>query len=78
MILRYDASQKIKLLVTAQLKEMTDFSFNPEKLPKKLELDLSPAVEEHLRKLAAATGRSLDELILEILDKALQEKEYGE
>lgn len=54
---------------------MTDFSLDPEKLPKKLELDLSPALEDRLRKRAVATGRSLDELILEILDRALSDTE---
>lgn len=53
--------------------KMNDFSIDPTKLPKQISLDLSPAVEEHLRKRAAASGRSVDELILEILDKALQE-----
>lgn len=44
------------------------------KLPKQIDIDLSPEVEEQLRKLAAATGRSVDELILEILDQGLQDR----
>jgi hypothetical protein len=50
------------------------FRIDPEKLPKQLDIDLPPHVEEQLLKLTAATGRSLDELILEILDQYLQDK----
>ena len=46
---------------------------DPSKLPKKLDIDLSPALIEQLEKHAAATGRSLDELILEILDRHLED-----
>ena len=53
---------------------MADFSLDPAKFPKKLELDLSPAVESRLRKLAAASGRSVHELILEILDRELSRR----
>jgi hypothetical protein len=50
------------------------YRINPDKLPKELDIDLSPALLEKLAKDAAATGRSLDELILEILDKYLQDR----
>lgn len=50
------------------------YRIDPSKLPKQLDIDLPPAVAERLRKIAAATGRSLDELILEILDKHLQDQ----
>ncbi len=50
------------------------YRIDPSKLPKQLDTDLPPAVAERLRKIAAATGRSLDELILEILDKHLQDQ----
>jgi hypothetical protein len=50
------------------------YRIDPSKLPKQIDIDLSPAVEEQLRKLAAATGRSVDELILEILDQGLQDR----
>ena len=46
---------------------------DPTKLPRQLDIDLPPAVLEQLKKDAAATGRSVDELILEILDKYLQD-----
>ncbi len=44
------------------------------KLPKEIDIDLPSEVEDKLRKLAAVTGRSLDELILEILDQGLQDR----
>ncbi len=49
------------------------FSLDPANMPKKIAIDLPPAVAEHLEKLVAATGRSMDELIVEILDKGLQD-----
>ena len=45
---------------------------DPNKLPKKLGRDLPPHVEDHRLKDAAVTGRSVEELILEILDQYLQ------
>lgn len=49
------------------------FRIDPAKLPKELDIDLPPAVLEQLEKDAAATGRSIDELILENLDKYLRD-----
>jgi hypothetical protein len=48
---------------------MDDFLLHPDRLPKKLEIDLPPELAEHFLKVAAVSGRSVDELILEILDK---------
>jgi predicted HicB family RNase H-like nuclease len=73
IILKLGLMRQTLVLVGEWRKVMTDFSLDPEKLPKKLELDLSPVVEDRLLKRAAASGRSVDELILEILDKALHE-----
>lgn len=50
------------------------YRIDPSKLPKQLDIDLPPAVAEQLLKRAAASGRSLDELILEILDRYLQDR----
>ena len=50
------------------------YRIDPTKLPKQIDIDLSPAVEEQLLKLAAVTGRSVDELILEILDQGLKDR----
>jgi hypothetical protein len=47
------------------------FKVDPTKLPQPLELELSDRTLEQLTKLAAQTGRSVDELILEILDSHL-------
>ena len=49
------------------------YRIDSSKLPKQLDIDLPPAVQEQLEKTAAATGRSIDELILEILDQYLQD-----
>jgi hypothetical protein len=49
------------------------FKFDPQKLPRRIELDLPPHIQEYLEKLVATTGRSMDELILEMLDKDLQD-----
>jgi hypothetical protein len=49
-----------------------DWQIDPDKLPQKLELELTAETTEWLRTTAERTGRSEDELIIEILDKALQ------
>jgi hypothetical protein len=49
------------------------FKIDPERLPKSVSIDLPPPVAEHLEKLVVATGRSMDELILEILDQGLED-----
>lgn len=48
------------------------FRLNQSKLPKQISIDLSPEVAKHLQQTAAKTGRSIDELILNILDQHLQ------
>ena len=45
---------------------------DPSKLPKQLDIDLPTALAEQLEKDAAKIGRSVDELILEIMDQYLQ------
>jgi hypothetical protein len=52
---------------------MDDFTINPSKLPKKLEIEIPPRVMEYLEKKSAASGRSIDELVLEVIDKGLGE-----
>ena len=47
------------------------FRIDPDKLPKQLDIDLPSDVAEQLEKTAVATGRSVEELILEILDQYL-------
>ncbi len=49
------------------------FRIDPAKLPRYFDIDLPTSVAEHLDKLSAESGRSIDELILEILDRGLQD-----
>lgn len=48
-----------------------DFSLDPTRFPRSLDLNLAPEVLEILRERARASGRSIDELILEILNRSL-------
>jgi predicted DNA-binding protein len=50
------------------------YRLDPEKLPKQLDIDLDQETLERLQKVAARSGRSVDELILEILDQYLQDR----
>ena len=47
------------------------FRIDPDKLPKQLDIDLPSDVAEQMEKTAVPTGRSVEELILEILDQYL-------
>jgi hypothetical protein len=42
-------------------------------LPPRLDLELPPAVLEQLQSLSQTTGRSIDELALQLIDWALQQ-----
>jgi hypothetical protein len=44
-----------------------------ERLPIRLDLELPPAVLEQLQTLSQTTGRSIDELALQLIDWALQQ-----
>lgn len=48
------------------------WAINPNTLPQLLEIELSAESMEKLRDAAQKTGRSEDELILEVLDQAIQ------
>lgn len=50
----------------------TDFHLDPARFPKELELPLSAELEANLRQQAERSGRCLEELIVELLDRALQ------
>lgn len=50
----------------------TGFDLDPARFPKTLELTLSAELEAQLRQRAESSGRCLDELIVELLDQALQ------
>ena len=49
------------------------WSLNPQEFPQKIELDLPGDVAEYVAKRAAATGRSPEEILVELLDRALSE-----
>ena len=49
------------------------YRIDPNKLPKQIEIEIPSDLKESLLNMAEASGRSIDELILDILDKALQE-----
>lgn len=50
------------------------YRLDPEKFPKQLDIDLDQETLERLQEVAARSGRSVDELILEILDQYLQDR----
>ncbi len=49
------------------------YRIDPNKLPRQIEIEIPSDLKESLLNMAEASGRSIDELILDILDKALQE-----
>jgi hypothetical protein len=49
------------------------YRIDPNKLPKQIEIEIPSDLKESLLNMAEGSGRSIDELILDILDKALQE-----
>ncbi len=48
------------------------FSLDPARYPRKVEIALPVAVAEWLAALSARTGRSQEELVLELLDRGLK------
>ena len=55
-----------------------NWQLDPSKFPQKLELELSAEAMEWLRATARGTGRTEADLILEILDQALQGRQPNE
>jgi hypothetical protein len=51
---------------------MEYFDLKPERYPQKIALDLSPAVVEWLQQAVRRTGRSEDELLLQLLDLGMK------
>ncbi len=47
------------------------WQLNPRHFPRRIDLDLSPDVHAMLERMAAATGRSISEVALELLSRAL-------
>lgn len=52
---------------------MDQFRIDPGKLPKQIEIDIPQKIVERLEQIAAESDRSLNELILEIIDRELGE-----
>lgn len=50
----------------------SDWRLDPERMPKKLQINLPGELLAVLQQKAALTGRSIDEIILEMLDRELQ------
>lgn len=50
-----------------------DFTLDPSKFPKRVDLTLPPEIEAKLEEMALRSGRSIDEVILEILDRSMSE-----
>ena len=52
---------------------MDEFRIDPSKLPIPIEIEIPANVGEWLERTSTKTGRTQEELILELLDKALGE-----
>ncbi len=48
---------------------------DPNELPRSVEIDVPARVQEWVRQKAAVTGRDESELLLELLDRGLQQEE---
>jgi hypothetical protein len=53
------------------------WQLNPTQFPRRIDLHLGPDVHSMLERIAAATGRSISEVALELLSRALFSKEEG-
>lgn len=51
--------------------DSSDFRLDPSVCPVRIELDLDPQVFDHLQRLSARSGRSIDELVVEFIDRAM-------
>jgi hypothetical protein len=47
-------------------------TLDPGQMPRRISLDLDPSVVSYLQRQSEATGRCIDELALQLLDRALQ------
>ena len=54
-------------------KNLDDFALDSNRFPKRIELQLPPDLADWLQRPSAATGRSEAELLLELLDRGLQQ-----
>jgi len=49
------------------------FELDPSRYPQRLELDLTPELIDWLKKLESNSGRSVEELIIEFLDRSMHQ-----
>lgn len=54
-------------------KNLDDFALDSNRFPKRIELQLPPDLADWLQRTSAATGRSEAELVVELLDRGLQQ-----
>ena len=52
-----------------------ELALDPAKLPKQIDIELSAPVAEYVAKKAMETGRSEEEIILEVLDRELHRQQ---
>ena len=55
----------------------SSWQLNPTQFPRRIDLDLSPDLHAMLERIAAATGRSISEVALELLSRSLFSNEEG-
>jgi len=55
----------------------TSWRLDPAHFPRRVDLDLSPDLHAMLERIAAATGRSISEVALELLSRALFSDQEG-
>ena len=53
------------------------FRLDPARLPRRFDLTLSPELTERLQELATRSGRDLEELIIEALDRGIGPRRDG-
>ncbi len=53
------------------------WQLNPRHFPRRIDLDLSPDLHAMLERMAAATGRSISEVALELLSRAMVSDQDG-
>jgi hypothetical protein len=57
--------------------EDSRFRLDPEQLPKKLELELDEDCLEYLKRQSQQSGRSIDEIILQMLNDRMNQEGLG-
>jgi hypothetical protein len=67
----FESTGSISLPSTAQPMDIASSSIAPSRFLRRIELDLKPEVLASLERLCERTGRSIDELVVECLDRSL-------